>query len=502
MAAWAIYHRLKQSSKQKLPLPPGPKPLPLVGNLFDYPHDSPWLTYRDWCKEYGEIVSISILGQQTIILDSVDAITDLMGKRSAIYSDRTSFPMLNDLIGWHWNFAFMKYGSEWRRRRRVFNEHFNQSTIRSLYPIHAKHSRLLMQRLLQSPEDFESHLRHNLTASIMEGVFAMDIKDQTDPFIEIAETALLSLSIAGIPGTYYVDNFPFLKYLPSWFPGAGFKKQAREWGKYVRSLRVDAFTKLKERMAADEARPCIAKSLLDNADPDDEKLIEAIRDATAIAFGAGADTSVASNLIFLLALVLYPEAQQKAQDEIDAVVGRDRLPDFRDQPNLPYVNALCKEVMRWQNVTPLAVAHAATEDDVYKGYFIPGGSVVIANAWAVMHDPEVYPEPEIFKPERFLKDGKLDRSVRDPLAYAFGFGRRICPGRYFALDSLYSVATAILACFTVEPPLGENGERQMPLPQMTTGVICMPEAFDAIIKPRYEGVKSLIENSIIDIQEV
>jgi len=63
--------------------------------------------------------------------------------------------------------------------------------------------------------------------------------------------------------------------------------------------------------------------------------------------------SVSSNLIFLLAMMLYPETQQKAQDEIDLMVGRDRLPDFSDQPNLPYVNALCKEVLRWQNVAPL-----------------------------------------------------------------------------------------------------------------------------------------------------
>lgn len=95
--------------------------------------------------------------------------------------------------------------------------------------------------------------------------------------------------------------------------------------------------------------------------------------------------------------MLYPETQRKAQNEIDLVVGRDRLPDFSDQPNLPYVNALCKEVLRWQNVAPLceliqifgnqdsyisaAVSHAVTEDDVYKGFFIPKGSVVVENTW-------------------------------------------------------------------------------------------------------------------------
>jgi hypothetical protein len=174
--------------------------------------------------------------------------------------------------------------------------------------------------------------------------------------------------------------------------------------------------------------------------------------------------------------------QRRAQAEIDQVIGRSRLPVFSDRPNLPYVDAVCKELLRWRLVLPLGVAHATTEDDVYKGYFIPKGTTVLPNTWcvltlrkhafvelvrrAILHDAEVYPEPEEFKPERFLtEDGKVKD---DPLlVYAFGYGRRsvcalfshhhecqpflfsVCPGRHLVDSTLWILVVSVLTVFNV-----------------------------------------------------
>jgi cytochrome P450 len=101
---------------------------------------------------------------------------------------------------------------------------------------------------------------------------------------------------------------------------------------------------------------------------------------------------------------------------------------------------------------------ALMEDDIYKGYHIPKGATVIENTWAILHDPSVYPEPHVFNPERFLKDGKLDRSVRDPEDRVFGSGRRICPGRHFANRTLFLRIATVLATFNIEPGVNERGE--------------------------------------------
>ncbi|KAL0565623.1 hypothetical protein V5O48_016400 [Marasmius crinis-equi] len=118
----------------------------------------------------------------------------------------------------------------------------------------------------------------------------------------------------------------------------------------------------------------------------------------------------------------YVELQARGQEEIDSVVGSGRLPDFEDRENLPYVNALIAETMRWNPVVPLALVHRATQDDVYDGYFIPAGSTIVANAWAMLHAEELYgPNPMTFDPDRFMKrDGK---NPPDPSQFAFGFGR-------------------------------------------------------------------------------
>jgi len=194
---------------------------------------------------------------------------------------------------------------------------------------------------------------------------------------------------------------------------------------------------------------------------------------------AGAESTGSAMSSLFLALVLYPQVQRRAQAELDVVIGRDRLPTFDDRPRLPYIEALCKELMRWQMVAPTGFPHSSNRDEVYKGYFIPKGSTVTANAWAILHDPKLYPDPEEFKPERFLnKDG----TVRDDptLSLASGIGKNICPGRHFVDAAIFIAAASVLSVFNVTKAKDESG-RETPVkvtPCVLLRLIVQPEKFD------------------------
>jgi len=123
-------------------------------------------------------------------------------------------------------------------------------------------------------------------------------------------------------------------------------------------------------------------------------------------------------------MILNPKVMKKAQEELHRVVGKGELPDFSHKDDLPYIDALMKEVLRWNPPLPIAVPYRAMQDDVYRGYLIPAGTTVIKNVWAVSRDPKVYPDPETFNPDRFLKDGKIDPLVFSPEDRLFGTGRR------------------------------------------------------------------------------
>jgi len=174
--------------------------------------------------------------------------------------------------------------------------------------------------------------------------------------------------------------------------------------------------------------------------------------------------------------MLYPDIQARARAEIDRIVRHDQMPCLDDRTSLPYLEAILHEVLRWYPAAPLGAPHVASNDDVYSGYFIPKGAVVMVNQWALSRDEDVFPDASRFDPSRHLTvDGKL----KDPLVnhFAFGYGRRICPGRWFAENSLWTAAASILAVLRIDHAKDSNGHRIEVKPQFCSGLVIRPEPF-------------------------
>ncbi|KAF7789967.1 hypothetical protein EIP86_000915 [Pleurotus ostreatoroseus] len=418
--------------------------------------------------------------------------------------------MANEMVGWDGLIGFMKYGERWRHSRRAFHQNFTTKAVVQYYPNVTKGSRSLLVRLSREPTNFMDHLRHMSGELIMRIVYGIDVQSEHDPYISLAETALQSL-VTGNAGTYLV------KHIPKWFPGASFKRHALSWRNDVLAMMDRPFAAVKQALAEGEAQPSILSGQLHKLDETrDNSYEESIfRSAAASAYvGAsemllgeifsdrpgllccregGADTTVSSLGTFILAMLAYPEVQKKAQAELDSVIGRSRLPEFSDEEALPYISAVVKEVFRWQPVTPLAVPHRLITDDEYMGYYLPAGTLVVGNTWAMLHDEDKYPQPERFYPERYLReDGTLNPAAPDPAEAAFGFGRRICPGRHLARASVWMSVASVLATFDIQKAVDEAGNAIEPRIEYTAGLISYPVPFKCAFKLRFAETEKLI----------
>ncbi|KAJ7810955.1 cytochrome P450 [Mycena olivaceomarginata] len=500
LAAPALYLTwLHSASRSRLPLPPGPRQLPLVGNLFDMA-TRPWEACMGWSKKYGsDVIHVNLAGTHVIVLSSFEATEALLEKRSSIYSDRPAFPMVNDLMGWSFNLPFMKYGDEWRIHRRLFNQQFNMVASSSFSGAQRTAAHSLLRRLLNNPAGFRDHLKQMAGEVIISVTYGINVQPADDPYVALAEEAIKSLSYARVPGRFIVDSIPILKYLPEWFPGGQFKRIAREGRSLSQAIRNVPFAETKRLMASGEATSCFTSKALRDLESGGKHFQEStVKNVAAAMYAAGAHTTVSALSTFILAMLANPEAQRKAQLEIDSVVGRGNLPDFSDKQAMPYVAALIKEVLRWGNVLPFGVPHVLTVEDEYRGYRLPAGSVVIGHVWAILHDELAYPDPHAFQPKRFLLDGKIDPGVRDPQS-AFGFGRRICPGRHMATESIWIAVVSILAMFDITKEIGEDGRPIEPSYKYEGGALFSPAPFGCIITPRFQDAVSVIQATSNDV---
>lgn len=225
---------------------------------------------------------------------------------------------------------------------------------------------------------------------------------------------------------------------------------------------------------------------------------------------AGSDTTSSTLYGWVQAMVLFPDVQKRAQEEIEAVVGEDRLPTMDDEPKMQYIRGCVKESLRWMPTTPTgAVPHAVMQDDFYMGYRIPAGAGVINNVWGIHYDERRYPNPRRFDPDRFKDDyqSAYDSAINPDVSkrdhFTFGAGRRLCAGTHVAERSLFLAISRILWAFDIKPEIDENGNPILPdQDKLTQGFVAMPEKYQCRIIPRSEKRALMVQKEWEDAQEL
>ncbi|KAH7886701.1 CyP450 monooxygenase [Phlebopus sp. FC_14] len=479
--------------RQSTPLPPGPSFLYAAKSLLTLDPSQPWLLFTRWNKRYGHLVYFDA-GRQVLVTDSLAVARDLLEKRSSKYSDRPYFPSLS-LYGWGFTTGLLNYSDKWRQHRRFHQQGFRPEAVLNWYPFQLQKVHTLLLNLLASPEQMVDHLDTFIASTIMAATYGYTTLPHKDPLLDIVNHAIVifiqSTSLIKVASFTF---FPFLKYLPRWLPGLSFYRDAPVSRHLARKMLDSPFEFVKQSMADGSAQPSLVSEFLSRSKEAEGNGFldeEIIKEVAASALTAGFETTASTLVAFFMAMAMHPEIQERAQAEIDEVLRRERLPNFDDRDSLPYVEAVLRELYRSFPVIPIGAPHVITEDDVYNGLFIPKKTLVMANVWAIGHDESNYEDPHTFNPSRFLtQEGKLND---DNVHYVFGFGRRICPGRYLAEASLWIAIASVLAVFQIRKAKNELGEDIDVRPRFTTGQVVRPAPFKCEIVPRSGELERLVK---------
>ncbi|KAH8999824.1 cytochrome P450 [Lactarius hatsudake] len=475
-----LIHRRRRASA--LPLPPGPRGWPVIDNLFDWPFESAWIPFAEWSKKFGDIMHIKIFGLHIVVISSFDTANTLMSQAS--YSDRPILTMVGKLMNFTPSIVLAPYGEHWKSMRRFTQQSLNRSSQLS-------DARLLLQELLERPTNYIGAIRYALGKNIIENTYGIRI---TSPnfrgmslllalylanaliiawkYVKLSRETHEVIQNAVVPGSFFVDVFPARAYRsPSTAPSAhahvisqsalypsGSPVQASSGSHALRrpaeNTMVDgAFDAAKRAMIGEDSMVSLVGTLLSREGPEEmtrEEYEYTIKWAAGSLYGAGTESTTSSIATFLLTMVLFPDVQKRVQAELDAVVGRNRLPTFEDRASLPYLEATIKESLRFHPPTPLGIAHRLVEDDVVQGYRIPKGAIILPNIWAMNMNERQYEHPERFNPERYLGPTP---ALESPV---FGFGRRACLGVHYSTAAIFITVSSILSVFD----LASAGQRR------------------------------------------
>ncbi|KAJ8488284.1 hypothetical protein ONZ51_g3644 [Trametes cubensis] len=450
-------------------LPPGPPADPLIGHYRVFPRTYQAAVFFQWSQLYGDLFYLEILGRKIVIVNNHDIANELLHKRSANYSDRPVFPLFMNL-GWGVSVTFLKYGPHFFKQRRILQQYLSKQEVVRFRPIQTDEARKMLRNLLDRPKDFDWLIRRYGAAIIMKIAYGHEIEADDDEYIKMTENVSLAHVDAGDPGTALVDFFPI------------------HWSWAIRKFHDYPF-----EQAEGHAPPSFLTAYLEEFSKPDHKgehSLDDLKHAAGAMYAGGAETTYSTINTFILAMLLHPHVLSKAQEEIDSVVGPTRLPEFEDREQLPYIEAIFQEVLRWRPVAPLGIPHSTMRDDTYNGMFIPKGTMVFANALSMAMDTRVYHDPESFKPERFLPGS---HGGPEPFPHAsFGFGRRICPGRFLAMGSVWMAIASLCATMDIRKAAGPDGKEITPSGEYTSGLSCFPKPFPADIRPRSEAARRLI----------
>ncbi|KAJ3900492.1 cytochrome P450 [Lentinula edodes] len=429
-------------------VPPGPM------LRYFYLRKYPERALQAWAATFGHLFSIWMGTQLFIVISDPQIARDLLVTNGAIFSSRKRYFMKNQTILRGRAITASEYGETWRQHRKLAMQLLTPTAIEGYAHSLDYEAHILIRTLKDdgqsgkvpiNPHHYAGRFALNNMLLISFGIRTENIED---PLVSRAlELAMEFMDLTG-PWSNVIDFIEPLQWIPSTLRTRGLKLHQGLIEVYGTMI-----MRMKGRLEAGEYVPdCLVKTLIENQEK--EKLDWEDLCMLSAVFTLGGVHSTSGIIQWFLALIpSHPEVTLRAQEELDRVVGRDRLPTAEDEDNLPYIRAIIKEVQRVHAPFWMATPHCASEDFTYNGYFIPKDTVIVLNCYTLHHNPERYQDPWLFNPDRYMDD-KLSCAESAKLSdvvhrdhWTFGAGRRMCPGIHVAERELLLAISQLLWSF-------------------------------------------------------
>ncbi|XP_067681665.1 cytochrome P450 1A1-like [Haliotis asinina] len=452
----AIKAMNKMTSDLKPP-PPGPWGFPVLGHLPLLGKD-PYVTFMRMRERFGNIFKIQMGSWSAVVVNGKQAIREALLNSRDDYDGRPQF-MSAKLLSNGQSIAFGKYDETWKLHRKLTNRVLTEFSNAKLNPIEDMvHEEVdIIVNDFMSMQGAAFNPRNYVYLSVGSVIFQLcygrqqnlrENKDFTEFMLNSA--AFSEFVSAGNP----VDVMPWLRFLMPW--------KLKQFRTLIEASSNASQKKIQEHnstFSSDNMRDITDRLLSvieETPKLSQERILKTINDL----FGAGFDTTASTIYWMLLLMAANPQVQRRVQIELDDVVGCGRRPSILDRGQLVYTAAVLHEVNRFVSLAPLSLPHFTTSDTSLGGYSINKNTVVFINLYSMSHDPEVWGDPHVFRPERFLdSSGEINKSLLEEFL-SFSIGRRRCLGESLARNQLFLFFTGILQkCSIVQPP--EVGEYSM-----------------------------------------
>ncbi|TKV95987.1 hypothetical protein SEVIR_9G399700v4 [Setaria viridis] len=458
--------------KLKHNLPPGPRPWPVIGNLNligALPHRS----IHELSKQYGPLMSLRLGSFPVVVGSSVDAARFILKTHDLAFIDRPRMASGRYTGCNYSDVLWAPYGAYWRQARRLWKtEILSARRLRSHEHVRDEEVRAMLRDLYGHGPEAPASAAAGRAVVLLDHLFMANLNAISRMVLGkkyVVHGGTGSSAAATTPEEFkwMIDEFFFLSgalNVGDMIPWLGWldpqikriKRLGRKFDRFLEQV-LDEHNERRRREGEEFAAMDMVDLLLELADdPNLEVPIErdGVKGFTLDLIVGGTDTSSVTIEWAMSELLRNPDALAKATEELDRVIGRERLVTEGDIPNLPYMEAVVKEAMRLHPVTPLLAPRLSREDASMGGYDVPAGTLVFVNVWAIGRDPAVWGEaPSEFRPERFV-GSSLDVKGQDFELLPFGSGRRMCPGIGLGLKMVQLILANLVHGFAWRLPDG------------------------------------------------